>query len=257
MVASIGEDIRACMRFYSRLPVGPGRDGHAMRDFAQASWATPVAGALIGLIGGGAALLASLLHLPNLVSATLAVGALALATGALHEDGLADLADGFGGGATREQKLTIMRDSRLGAYGALTLCVATLLRVAAVEEMLGRGLFLAAFAIVAASALSRVAGLLPLVTLLPARADGAGFCAATPSVSTMRRAFYIAGFIGLAPLLGGASVGQTVVAQMASVVAAMGIVKLAQREIGGFTGDVLGAAQQAAEIAALIVYSAA
>ena len=256
MDSNISDDIRACLRFYSRLPVDPGREGHAMPDFRRVSWATPLAGAIIGSIGAGVVLLSAMLHLPSMVGAACAVAALALSTGALHEDGLADLADGFGGGATREQKLAIMRDSRLGAYGALALCLSTLLRVSAVAAIADRSAMLAALGIVAAAALSRVAGLYPLMTLLPARADGAGSSAATPSPSAMRRAMYIAGALGLAPLLSGASVAQAIVAQAAAFGAAVAISRLAERQIRGYTGDVLGAAQQAAEIAVLVSLSA-
>lgn len=255
MASTIANDIRACLRFYSRLPVAAGSDGHVMPDFARASWATPLAGAVIGAVGAGALIVAAILHLPPLVAATCALGALALTTGALHEDGLADLADGFGGGSTREQKLAIMRDSRLGAFGALALCVASLLRVSALAATLQRGVWLAIFAIVAASALSRAAGLIPLVTLLPARSDGAGASAPTPSPSALRRALYIGGAIACLPLLGGATLAQTVVAQLAALGGALGVSKLAERQIGGYTGDVLGAAQQAAEIGVLVALS--
>lgn len=251
MLESFAVDIRACLRFYSRLPMGAGADGHAMPDFARVSWATPLAGAVIGAIGAAVAMSAEIMHLPALLGAAFTIAALALATGALHEDGLADVADGFGGGATREQKLSIMRDSRLGAYGALALCIATMLRVFAIAALLERGAALTALAVVSAAALSRVAGLSPLVTLLPARSDGAGASAVTPSPSAMRLASYIAAAIGLAPLLGGASLAQTVVSQMAAVGAAVVVGKIADRQIGGYTGDVLGAAQQLAEIAVL------
>ncbi|WP_457797119.1 adenosylcobinamide-GDP ribazoletransferase [Methylocystis sp. S23] len=257
MASTIADDIRACLSFYSRLPVPPGADGYVMPDFARASWATPIAGAIIGAIGAGAILIASILHLPPLVAATCAIGALAFATGALHEDGLADVADGFGGGATRDQKLSIMRDSRLGAYGALALFVTSLLRVSALAAILEGGVFRAVFSIVAAAALSRAVGLIPLVTLLPARSDGAGASAPTPSPTALRRALYIGGAIALAPLFGGATLAQTVVAQIAAVGGALGVSKLAERQIGGYTGDVLGAAQQAAEIGLLIALSAA
>lgn len=257
MASTIADDIRACLSFYSRLPVPPGAGGYVMPDFARASWATPIAGAIIGAIGAGAILIASILHLPPLVAATCAIGALAFATGALHEDGLADVADGFGGGATRDQKLSIMRDSRLGAYGALALFVTSLLRVSALAAILEGGVFRAVFSIVAAAALSRAVGLIPLVTLLPARSDGAGASAPTPSPTALRRALYIGGAIALAPLFGGATLAQTVVAQIAAVGGALGVSKLAERQIGGYTGDVLGAAQQAAEIGLLIALSAA
>lgn len=228
-----------------------------MPDFSRVCWATPVAGAAIGAIGAGVLLISASLHLPALIAAAAAVGALALATGALHEDGLADVADGFGGGATREEKLAIMRDSRLGSYGALALCLGSLARVSAVASMLDREAFLAASAVIAASALSRAVGLIPLVITLPARGDGAGAAAATPAPSSMRVALYIGIAISLAPALGAASLAQAVVAVLASFGAAIGVSKLAERQIGGYTGDVLGAAQQAAEIAILAALSTA
>lgn len=227
-----------------------------MPDFARVSWAAPLAGGVIGAIGAGVILIGSFLNLSSLVVAGCAVGALTLATGGLHEDGLADLADGFGGGATREKKLAIMRDSRLGAYGALALCITVLLRVAAVAATLERSALLAALAVVSASALSRAVGLIPMITLLPARIDGAGASAPTPSPSAMRLALIIGGVIALAPWLCGASLAQTVVAQMAAMAGALGVSNLARQQIGGYTGDVLGASQQVAEIALLVALSA-
>lgn len=256
MASTIADDIRACISFYSRLPVRPGADGYAMPDFARASWAAPIAGAAIGGVGASAILIGAILHLPPFVAATCAIGALALSTGALHEDGLADLADGFGGGATRDQKLSIMRDSRLGAYGALALCLTAFLRVFSLAAILQLGPWRAMLSIVAASALSRAVGLIPLLTLFPARSDGAGASARTPSPSALRRALLIGAAIALSPLLGGATLAQTVVAQMAALGGALGVSKLAERQIGGYTGDVLGAAQQAAEIGVLIALSA-
>ncbi len=256
MAPSVGDDIRACLRFYSRLPVATGRDGHGMPDFSRVSWATPIAGAIIGAIGAAALLTAAALGLPAFVSATGAVGALILATGGLHEDGLADLADGFGGGATREEKLAIMRDSRLGSYGVLALCVATLLRVGAVAALVERGILLAVFCVIVAAAVSRAVGLIPLALLRPARADGAGSSAATPSAPALRVALCLGSAIALAPVFGGAALSQTVVAVMAAFAGAIVVTRLAERQVGGYTGDVLGAVQQIAEISALVALSA-
>lgn len=256
MTQSIGDDIRACLRFYSRLPIPVGRDGHAMPDFSRVSWATPLAGAVIGAFGGVVLLLSAIVHLPALIAATAAVGALAVATGALHEDGLADVADGFGGGVTRDQKLAIMRDSRLGAYGGMALCLSTLVRVGAIGALFERGAVFAAVSLIAASGLSRAVGLIPLVTLPAARGDGAGASAATPSRSALRVALYIGAAMALVPAFGAASLAQTVVAILAAFGGAIAVSRVAQRQIGGYTGDVLGAAQQIAEIAALTVLSA-
>ncbi len=256
MTPTIGDDIRACLRFYSRLPVRTGEDGHAMPDFSRVSWATPVAGAAIGALGAAVLLFSAIVHLPAIVAGAAAVGALALATGGLHEDGLADVADGFGGGPTREQKLAIMRDSRLGTYGALALCLSTLVRVGAIGAVFEKGAFPVLVSVVAASALSRAVGLIPLVTLRPARGDGAGSSAATPSPSALRVALYIGAAIALTPALGAVSLGQTVVAIMAAFGGAIAMSKIAQRQIGGYTGDVLGATQQIAEMAMLATLSA-
>src|SRR6267154_651601 len=112
------DELRVAVAFYTRLPVAQPTpvDGAAL---ARAAWAAPLVGVLIGALGALAYWIAYRLNLPPLVAATLAVGATLLLTGCLHEDGLADTADGFGGGATRAQILDIMRDSRIGTSGAL------------------------------------------------------------------------------------------------------------------------------------------
>ncbi|MGH7005460.1 MAG: adenosylcobinamide-GDP ribazoletransferase, partial [Alphaproteobacteria bacterium] len=122
-------------------------------------WAFPILGAILGALGGGVFWLGREIGVPSVVAATIAIGFLALVTGALHEDGLADTADGFGGGRTRERKLAIMRDSRIGAYGVLALALVTLLRIGALAAMSGSAGF-AAF--IAAAALGRGFAALPM-----------------------------------------------------------------------------------------------
>src|SRR5208282_5978756 len=118
-------DVGDALRFFTRAPLGdPSRD--APLDINRVAWAAPVAGAAVGLAGA-------------LVLALTAK--LGVATGGLHEDGIADVADGFGGGATRADKLEIMRDSRIGAYGAIALTLSLLLRVAALAAALDGGLW--------------------------------------------------------------------------------------------------------------------
>jgi adenosylcobinamide-GDP ribazoletransferase len=247
-------DVATFLRFYSRLPIGAG--AQAPLDFARMSSALPIAGAVIGATGAAALLLARLCHLPSLVCALVSVAALVLATGALHEDGLADVADGFGGGATRESKLAIMRDSRVGAYGVLALCFSVLFRVAALASIVERSAMLAAFTLVFAGAVSRVAGLAPMLRLPPARVEGLGATIAPPSRAKWIRAWFAAAIFGVAPWLAGAGLSQIAVAIVAAFAAAALIASLAKREIGGYTGDVLGAAQQLAEIAILAALSA-
>src|ERR1700679_2679481 len=123
-------DIADALRFFTRLRVGE-PSLNASLDIDRIAWAAPVAGVAVGLIGALALALATLLGLPMLLRAGLATAALVVATGALHEDGLADVADGFGGGATPARKLEIMRDSRVGAYGAIAIALALILRVGA------------------------------------------------------------------------------------------------------------------------------
>src|SRR5215469_1055652 len=122
------DELVAALTFLTRLPLGRARADAPPPSLADTVWAFPVAGVVIGAIGGIAYAIARGLALPALAAALIAVATTALVTGALHEDGLADTADGFGGGATREAKLDIMRDSRVGSYGACALTLSLMLR---------------------------------------------------------------------------------------------------------------------------------
>ena len=110
------------------MPVGGG-------TIAKAAWAFPIAGIVVGLIGAVVYLFGLPNGLPPWPAAALSVAATMVITGCLHEDGLADTADGFGGGRTRELKLEIMRDSRIGAYGVCALVLSILLRVSALASL--------------------------------------------------------------------------------------------------------------------------
>ncbi|MCJ9706777.1 adenosylcobinamide-GDP ribazoletransferase, partial [Bradyrhizobium sp. SHOUNA76] len=115
LLKDIIADLRMAASFVTILPVAsskPAGDGAV----ARATWALPVAGLLVGLAGALVYKMASRFGLTPNLAALLALATTALITGALHEDGLADTADGLGGGRTRERKLEIMRDSRIGTY---------------------------------------------------------------------------------------------------------------------------------------------
>ena len=112
-LADCANDLKASIAFLTRLPVA-GTTPAAGADIARATWAFPLAGVLIALIGAVIYAAAHKIGSPPWVAAALAVAATLAVTGCLHEDGLADTADGFGGGDTRERKLDIMRDSRIG-----------------------------------------------------------------------------------------------------------------------------------------------
>jgi adenosylcobinamide-GDP ribazoletransferase len=242
-------DIADALRFFTRASVGePGAGAPLALD--RFAWAAPLAGVAVGLAGALALALTGLLGLPSLMRAGLATAALVAFTGGLHEDGLADVADGFGGGATRAMKLEIMRDSRIGAYGAVALTLALILRVGALAAALDGGFWRAGASLIAVAALSRAGALTPLALLSPARADGAGAAAGRLEPGALAAAWGCALVIAL--FLGFVSLGlaHAVVAALASGAGAMAVVGLARRAIGGQTGDVAGAAQQLAEIAA-------
>lgn len=211
---------------------------------ARAVWSFPVVGAATGLIAVGAAWIALAAGVPVMLAAGMMLGMQMLLTGAMHEDGLADTADGFWGGFTVQRRLEIMKDSQIGTYGVLALILGVGLRWMVSAALLEAGAFAA---IVAAAAWSRA--MLPaLMSGLPnARGGGLSHNVGTPgaAVSAVSVAlgavivFGFAGLGGLAPmLLAGVAVG---------VLALLAMVKIA-----GQTGDVLGAAQQTGEIGFLV-----
>jgi adenosylcobinamide-GDP ribazoletransferase len=245
------------LRFYSRLPVPvfPFEPApHGAPDMATAPPAIALGGAVLGVLAGGVLAAASSLGLPPLLAAALAVAALAMMTGAMHEDGLADTADGFWGGTTRERRLEIMRDSRIGSYGAVALMLTLAIRVVAIATIVDRsGALTGVLALIAVAATSRVAGLLPLALLTPARSDGAAASVSAPSMPALLSGAVVAALLTLAAVYPAVSAGAAAV--LAAFVMAYVISRLANAKIGGHTGDVAGAAQQLAEIAMLLVFS--
>src|SRR5579863_1512233 len=236
LLANLYDEFLGALAFLTRLPVRRAADSETPEpNLAAASWAFPLVGVVIGIIGGGAYAIAAGIGLPRLAAALIAIGATAIATGGLHEDGLADTADGFGGGATREEKLGIMRDSRTGVYGVLALVFSVALRVVALGQIATGWRVLGA--LIAAHALAR--GLLPAVLRLlePARSDGLGADAGHPEQGVVLWSLGIALIVTL--LAVGLRPGLSAV--VAGLAVAAVIAWLAQRQIGGYTGDALGA----------------
>ncbi|MDH2310513.1 adenosylcobinamide-GDP ribazoletransferase [Methylobacterium brachiatum] len=253
-------DLAGCLRFYSRLPVPqlPGEpDPHRVPDFTALPRMLPLAGLILALPAALVLAAGWWIGLGPFLAATLAVAVMVLATGALHEDGLADVADGFGGGATLERRLEIMRDSRIGAYGGAALVLALALRIGALATLLDRTGYAAATALILVAALSRLAALAPMVLLPPARPGGLSASVGRPN----RVSLWVALAIGLAVALAGVILGLPLrgVALMilCAGLAALALTRLARHMIGGQTGDVIGACQQIAEIAALLALVAA
>ncbi len=244
----------AALRFYSRLPL-PAFAFEAAPfvtpDPANLAPYAPIAGAIMGACGALVLCVARGLGLPAFVSATLALSALVIVSGALHEDGLADVADGFGGGATSERKLEIMRDSRIGAYGGAALVLSLLVRAAAIGALTDEGARIAAAALVIVGGLSRAYGLAPIALLDPARRDGAGASVGRLDVGVFLKSVGIALLIAVILGTGFIGFGRTALACLLGGGAAVATTRIARRQIGGQTGDVAGAAQQLAEIAIL------
>jgi adenosylcobinamide-GDP ribazoletransferase len=233
--------------FFTRLPMDPRLGEWRLVDSA---WAFPLVGAGIGGAAAFAFLLAQLIGLASWPAALLSVLAGIALTGALHEDGLADTADGFCGGRDREEKLAILRDSRHGTYGVLAIVLSVLLRAAAlagIGDVIHAGL-----ALIAAHAVSRAALPAAIMGLTPARPDGLGAMAGTPRAGSAIAAALIGAAIALAAL--GPMRGAMALCLAGGIVFAMA--ELARRQIGGYTGDVLGALQQVGEIVMLLAASA-
>jgi adenosylcobinamide-GDP ribazoletransferase len=234
-------ELAVCFVLLSRLPV-PYPRGKV--DFARAVWAYPVVGACLGALGG--ALFWGLCRIgqPPALAACWTLAASVLLTGGLHEDGLADTADGFGGGRDAARKLEIMRDSRIGSFGTIALVLSLAIRGAAVAAFPAPSR--AAVALVVAGCLGRAAIVAVLATTRPARNDGLGASLADippPSVIAAGAVAVLAALLlptrpaGLALLMAG--------------LAALAMAVLARRQIGGHTGDVLGATAVLAECAVL------
>ncbi|HMR33144.1 MAG TPA: adenosylcobinamide-GDP ribazoletransferase [Geminicoccaceae bacterium] len=241
-------DLAACIGFYTRLPIR--QCAGAPRGFAGASWASPLAGTVVGMAGAAACLVAGTIGLPPLPASALALAATMLVTGALHEDGLADTVDGLGGGRTRERKLEIMRDSRLGTYGACALLLSLLLRWSALAALADPAT--AAWALVTSHAAGRAAIPAFMRFVPPARQDGLAAGAGTPSVAASSASLGL-GAVALA------AAGPAVLLIAAPLLLLWWLVlrRLALRQVGGQTGDVLGCLEQGCEILLLLTIVAA
>jgi adenosylcobinamide-GDP ribazoletransferase len=237
------DDILTATAFLTRVQV-PRRD--ARLDLAGAYRAFPLVGAAIGAAIGALYLLLLRIGLPAIAAAALALGASALLTGALHEDGLADVADGFGGGRDQATKLEVMRDSRIGTYGTLALMTAFIAKMGALSALPRTDVMVD---IMATYALARAPLAVLAATMPHARADGLAASAGRPDPRTALAACVVAMAIAFLAL-------PAITAMIAAIVtacAAACFAALAQRQIGGQTGDVLGAVEQLCEVAVLLL----
>jgi adenosylcobinamide-GDP ribazoletransferase len=253
LIGDLCDDVARSVAFLSRIPVPQrffvnhdGRLTRAVRAF-------PLAGMLIALPSAFLAAFLSALQTNALFTAFLVIAVQALTNGALHEDGLVDTADGLGGGRDRESALAIMKDSRVGTYGAVALILSFGLRASALASFLPHlppiG---AALALLGAAALSRTAMVWHWSRLPPARRDGVAASAGAPEPQATSLAlasgtilslllFFAAGLPAVASLLALAAFGLVV----------PGFGRIVSHKLGGHTGDTIGATQQLTEIAIL------
>ena len=240
-------DLLAAMSLLTRIPVPVDHDRAGQRA-ANAVWAYPVVGAFLGLIGGlvGGALVA--LGVNGGIAAAAVIGVAVLLTGALHEDGVADCADGLGGGMTRERRMEIMKDSRIGAFGAVALMVVILARWSGTQALLPQ-YWPVIFAVTGAA--SRLPMVLAMSMLPLASSAGMAARVGRPPMVSVALSIVLTAGISIA-LLGGSGAVILGIACLAPVP----LWWLARSKIGGYTGDILGASQQLAEIAALAAATA-
>jgi adenosylcobinamide-GDP ribazoletransferase len=246
------DDIVRSIGFLSRIPM-PGRffaehDG----SLSRAVRAFPVAGLLIAL--PPAALFATLLagNADPTLAAFLTLALQAFLTGALHEDGLSDMADGAGGGKDRESALRIMKDSRIGSYGAVALILSFAIRGAALAAIAAAVTpTVAGLAMLGAAALNRAAMVWHWSLLAPARADGVAASAGEPDETATIVALASGGALALVLMWPAMSFLATLFAIALAVAVAWGFTRYISARIGGHTGDTIGATQQLTEIMSL------
>ncbi|HWB96722.1 MAG TPA: adenosylcobinamide-GDP ribazoletransferase [Bryobacteraceae bacterium] len=231
----------AAVAFMTRVPIPL---AFSREEVGRAAGWFPLVGALLGVAYSGFALLAGK-HLPPPITALLLVALEALATGALHFDGLADTADGFGGGRTREDVLRIMRDHCIGSYGGTALILLVALKAAAYATLLQPGVPVAA--LVLAPALGRWT-ILPLSLFLPYARESASVAQAIGKGTALWGTAWALLLLALAHTF------RALGAAAAVLVVTFLFGRYCRRKIGGFTGDTLGANVQLSELAVLLAF---
>lgn len=233
-------DIAAAFGVLSRIPV---RINTARG--AVVAWAFPLVGLVLGMILAAFAFGLDWAGISPELAAGLILFASVMLTGAMHEDGLADTVDGLWGGWDKIRRLEIMKDSQIGAYGVIALILSLGLRWGAIAALIRADNFVA---LIAVGVLSRLPMVLMMATMENARSDGLSASVGRVGKGAVWVAFVLGGGLAAA-LLGSAVIGVIVGIAISTLVLA----RIAQRKIGGQTGDILGASQQVAEVVALII----
>lgn len=262
LLVTLASETLSALRFYSRWPLPVFAfegDPHRAPDFRTLPRILPLAGAIITLPAIFVAWIAALIDLSSFTLALLVVASLVIVTGAMAEDGFADVADGFFGGHTAERRLEIMADSRVGAFGIVALILAVSMKASSLAALFDHhGVIALSAAILVSGALSRVAGILPLVFLPPVRPGGRSASVGRPSVVVTTIAVVTVLSLGaLILFFGGIPPRGISACLLLGFASAFPMLVLAQSKIGGQTGDVAGATQQVAEIMCLLALSVA
>jgi adenosylcobinamide-GDP ribazoletransferase len=245
--------LRDAIRFLTIIPVGASNGAPDPEWMVRSSKYFPLVGAMVGLVSAAALLIANPLLGP-LIAALLSVLAGVLITSGFHEDGLADTMDAFGGGWTIEQRLTIMKDSRIGTYGTLALIFAVALRSAALAGMPSA---IGAAALIASGAAGRAA-VLPVIAWMNYAGNTSSMKVAYAPTRLRRDEIVFAAIVVLLALipLALATGPHFLLAPLTGIacglVLALALALWSRRLIGGYTGDVLGATEQVFEIGFLL-----
>lgn len=234
------------LSFFTRLPLGK-RDFESL-TLAQSAAAFPIAGAMIGTLDGAFYLAMLGLGLPNNIAACLTIIFHLILTGGLHEDGLADSADGLASGRNHEQKLAIMRDSQIGSYGVLALISIISLRANIIASFTGN--FSTILIFIATAACSRAFLAIFMRNIPYARSDGLVSMAGKPNTKQT----IITIFIGSCSLFITGKIFAALIAIFSLAIIYIIIKHITIKNFGGITGDILGAVQQISEVALLLVF---
>lgn len=228
------------VRFFTRLPV-PGWVGHSSEALDRSSRYFPAVGLIVGGVAALVFVLSSLIW-PKTLAVLASMASTLYVTGAFHEDGWSDMVDGFGGGWDKPQILTIMKDSRIGSFGAVALVILLLTKFCALREI---DPLMFPAALIAGHAFSRLCAVSLLCSLEYVRDAGKSKPLAT-GIGRGELAF--AALTALLPLLL-LPLQQAVIGVLFAVLATLWLARMFKRRIGGYTGDCLGATQQLAEVA--------
>ena len=242
-------DLAAAFLLLSRLPVfWHSFDDDSPPDFVSAQWAFPAVGLVVGGFAGLVLWLATSLDFPDIFAATLALAAMLALTGAIHEDGLADTVDGFGSGGDAKTKARIMHDSHIGSYGVMGLCLSTIARIGllvALVEQSNSWLMIIIMAVVGAGARFQVLAMLRLYPISSHAKLGRLTGRPTVRRGLTGMAIWVLPLIIVVPQIGG------VAAIVCATAISLWLGKLAVSQIGGLSGDVMGASVILGEISIL------